>query len=156
MNRGGSRPRCCSRAIQASPREGTAWPTPNPIDTNIYVAEGPGFDRSGVPGRFGEPVKLIASSREDHSPNQDTGRPGTPAELILRLLVLKHIRDWSSEELEREVCANLVAFAKMGDLVPSFARDLMAPSFVAFFRSEASCAWDISILSFWRRWLQSR
>ena len=48
------------------------------------------------------------------------------------------------------------SFAKMGDLVPSFARDLMAPSFVAFFRSEASCAWDISILSFWRRWLQSR
>jgi transposase, IS5 family len=25
------------------------------------------------------------------------GRPGTPAEIILRLLLLKHIRDWSYE-----------------------------------------------------------
>ena len=33
------------------------------------------------------------------------GRPGTPAEIILRLLLLKHIRDWSYEELEREVRA---------------------------------------------------
>ena len=31
------------------------------------------------------------------------GRPGTPAEVILRLLVLKHIRDWSFEELERGI-----------------------------------------------------
>jgi len=36
------------------------------------------------------------------------GRPGTPAEVILRLLLLKHIRDWSFEELEREVRANFV------------------------------------------------
>lgn len=36
------------------------------------------------------------------------GRPGTPADVILRLLLLKHIRDWSFEELEREVRANLV------------------------------------------------
>ena len=39
------------------------------VDTNIYVSTGSGFDRSGVLGRFGEPVKLIASSREDHSPS---------------------------------------------------------------------------------------
>ena len=36
------------------------------------------------------------------------GRPGATAEVILRLLVLKHIRDWSFEELEREVRANFV------------------------------------------------
>ncbi len=36
------------------------------------------------------------------------GRPGTTAEVILRLLLLKHIRDWSFEELEREVRANFV------------------------------------------------
>jgi len=36
------------------------------------------------------------------------GRPGTPAEVVLRLLLLKHIRDWSFEELEREVRANFV------------------------------------------------
>jgi IS5 family transposase len=36
------------------------------------------------------------------------GRTGTPAEIIVRLLLLKHIRDWSCEELAREVRANLV------------------------------------------------
>jgi IS5 family transposase len=44
------------------------------------------------------------------------GRPGTPAEIILRLLLLKHIRDWSYEELAREVRANLVyrEFTRIG------------------------------------------
>ena len=36
------------------------------------------------------------------------GRYGAPAEMVLRLLVLKHIRNWSYETLEREVRANLV------------------------------------------------
>jgi IS5 family transposase len=36
------------------------------------------------------------------------GRRGAPAEMVLRLLVLKHIRNWSYEMLEREVRANLV------------------------------------------------
>ena len=36
------------------------------------------------------------------------GRRGTPAEVVLRLLVLKHIRNWSYGVLEREVRANLV------------------------------------------------
>ena len=36
------------------------------------------------------------------------GRRGTPAEVVLRLLILKHIRNWSYEVLEREVRANLV------------------------------------------------
>lgn len=44
------------------------------------------------------------------------GRTGTPAEVILRLLLLKHIRDWSYEELAREVRANLVyrEFTRIG------------------------------------------
>ena len=36
------------------------------------------------------------------------GRHGTPAEVVLRLLILKHVRNWSYEVLEREVRANLV------------------------------------------------
>jgi len=36
------------------------------------------------------------------------GRPGTPAEVVLRMLVLKHIRDWSFADLEREVRGNLL------------------------------------------------
>jgi IS5 family transposase len=44
------------------------------------------------------------------------GRPGTPAEVILRLLLLKHIRDWSYAELQREVAANFVyrQFTRIG------------------------------------------
>lgn len=36
------------------------------------------------------------------------GRKGTPAEVVLRLLLLKHLRNWSYAVLEREVRANLV------------------------------------------------
>jgi IS5 family transposase len=36
------------------------------------------------------------------------GRPGFPAEVVLRLLILKHVRNWSYAVLEREVRANLV------------------------------------------------
>jgi IS5 family transposase len=36
------------------------------------------------------------------------GRMGTAAETVLRLLILKHVRNWSYEILEREVRANLV------------------------------------------------
>jgi IS5 family transposase len=36
------------------------------------------------------------------------GRPGTTAEVALRMLLLKHIRGWSYEETTREVRANLV------------------------------------------------
>src|SRR6516162_3560831 len=42
-------------------------------------------------------------------PNSSShGRPGYPAEVVLRLLILKHIRNWSYAVLEREVRANLV------------------------------------------------
>jgi IS5 family transposase len=37
------------------------------------------------------------------------GRPGTTAEIILRMMLLKHFRDWSFEDLTREVRANLVS-----------------------------------------------
>ena len=44
------------------------------------------------------------------------GRLGTPGEVVLRLLLLKHIRNWSYEVLEREVRANLVyrSFTRIG------------------------------------------
>jgi IS5 family transposase len=44
------------------------------------------------------------------------GRMGTPAEVVLRLLLLKHIRNWSYEVVEREVRANLVyrSFTRVG------------------------------------------
>jgi IS5 family transposase len=43
-----------------------------------------------------------------HPKSQSCGRLGAPADVVLRLLVLKHVRNWSYEVLEREVRANLV------------------------------------------------
>ncbi len=43
-----------------------------------------------------------------HPKSRGRGRKGMPAEVVLRLLVLKHVRNWSYEVLEREVRANLV------------------------------------------------
>lgn len=52
-----------------------------------------------------------------HPQSQTRGRNQTPAEVVLRLLILKHVRNWSYDALEREVRANLVyrAFTRIGD-----------------------------------------
>jgi IS5 family transposase len=44
------------------------------------------------------------------------GRPATPVEVVLRMMLLKHVRDWSYEVLTREVRANLVyrEFTRIG------------------------------------------
>ena len=51
-----------------------------------------------------------------HPKSRRRGRLGTPAEVVLRLLVLKHVRNWSYAVLEREVRANLVyrEFTRVG------------------------------------------
>src|SRR5437764_9720144 len=43
-----------------------------------------------------------------HPKSRSRGRRGAPAEMVLRLLILKHSRNWSYAVLEREVRANLV------------------------------------------------
>jgi len=57
-----------------------------------------------------------------HRLSRSRGRPGFCAEVVVRLLVLKHARNWSYAVLEREVRANLIyrrftriGFAKMAD-----------------------------------------
>jgi len=44
------------------------------------------------------------------------GRHQTPAEVVLRMLILKHVRNWSYQTLEREVRANVVyrSFCRIG------------------------------------------
>lgn len=51
-----------------------------------------------------------------HPQSRSRGREQTPAEVVLRLLLLKHVRNWSYEVLEREVRANLVyrSFCRIG------------------------------------------
>jgi transposase, IS5 family len=53
-----------------------------------------------------EPVYEALCQRHPHSRNR--GRPGTPAEVVLRLLALKHIFNWSFEDVEREVNGSLL------------------------------------------------
>ncbi len=64
-----------------------------------------------------ELVQIVYEALAQRWPNSRTrGRPGTPAEVVLRLLLLKHIRNWSYHVLEREVRANLVyrQFTRVG------------------------------------------
>jgi len=51
-----------------------------------------------------------------HRKSRTQGRTQTPAEVALRLLILKHVRNRSYDTLEREVRASLVyrAFTRMG------------------------------------------
>jgi len=44
---------------------------------------------------------------ERHRQSATRGRAQTPAEMVLRLLLLKHVRNWSFDTLEREVKMNL-------------------------------------------------
>ena len=54
-------------------------------------------------------IEVVAQSLEARWPqSRRRGRPGTPAEVVLRMLILKHLFDWSYDDLEREVRANLV------------------------------------------------
>ncbi len=54
-------------------------------------------------------IEVVAQALEARWPqSRRRGRPGTPAEVVIRLLILKHLFDWSYDDLEREVRANLV------------------------------------------------
>jgi len=56
-----------------------------------------------------ELVDLVADALGRRRPgSRRKGRPGTPAEVVLRMLVLKHLYDWSFDECEREVRGSLV------------------------------------------------
>ncbi|MGH7354631.1 MAG: ISNCY family transposase [Candidatus Rokuibacteriota bacterium] len=51
---------------------------------------------------------LDAALRRRYPLSGRRGRLGTPATVVLRLLLLKHLRDWSFDECEREVRGSLV------------------------------------------------
>jgi IS5 family transposase len=61
-----------------------------------------------------EAIYEAQGKRRKHS--RRLGRKQTPSEVVLRLLVLKHARNWSFEVLEREVRANLIYrdFTRLG------------------------------------------
>jgi len=54
-------------------------------------------------------LDLVEEALGQRCPQSRTrGRKGTPAEVVLRLLTLKHLQGWSYATLEREVRANLI------------------------------------------------
>jgi len=54
-------------------------------------------------------IEVVAKGLEARWPqSRRRGRPGTPAEVVIRMVILKHLFDWSYDDLEREVRANLV------------------------------------------------
>jgi transposase, IS5 family len=67
-------------------------------------------------------IEVVAQALEARWPqSRRRGRPGTPAEIVIRMLILKHLFDWSYDDLEHEVRANLVyrAFTRIdADEVP--------------------------------------
>jgi transposase, IS5 family len=52
--------------------------------------------------------RVVQALGRRHRQSRRRGRPGTPAEVVLRMLVLKHLCDWSFDECEREVRGSLV------------------------------------------------
>jgi IS5 family transposase len=54
--------------------------------------------------------------QQRHPKSGMRGRKATPAEVVLRLLVLKHLKNWSYETLETEVRPNVVyrQFTRIG------------------------------------------
>jgi len=65
--------------------------------------------------------RVVEALSQRHPQSQRRGRLGTPAAVVLRMLVLKHLHDWSFEECEREVRGSLVyrAFCRIdGERVP--------------------------------------
>jgi hypothetical protein len=64
--------------------------------------------KAGVLGDKDIVAAIYEALAKRHPQSRTRGRPGTPAEVVLRLLVLKHMRNWSYGVLEREVRANLV------------------------------------------------
>jgi hypothetical protein len=80
--------------------------------------------RSGAGGRGAAGLVQQALARRCKK-SKTRGRPGASAEVILRMMLLKHFRDWSVEDLTRELRANLVyrEFTRIGGgRVPSYGR----------------------------------
>jgi IS5 family transposase len=62
-------------------------------------------------------VQAVYEALLKRSPKSRTrGRRGVPAEIVLRMMLLKHLRNWSFQELEREVRPNLLyrEFTRIG------------------------------------------
>jgi IS5 family transposase len=54
-------------------------------------------------------VEIVTDALASRRPrSRRFGRPGTPAEVVLRILALKHLQDWSFDDCEREIRGSLL------------------------------------------------
>lgn len=65
----------------------------------------------------GELLEIVQQALAHRAPRSRTrGRSGTPAEVVIRILILKHMMDWTYCETEREVATNFLyrRFTRIG------------------------------------------
>src|SRR5216684_3777049 len=104
-------------AVQSAPRTGSRGA---PLAAQLSGPQGGNRDHLRTQSRAVASGQNRVKGREDehlvatvydalakrHPKSRSRGRQGTPAEVVLRLLILKHVRNWSYCVLEREVRAN--------------------------------------------------
>src|SRR5215472_12176830 len=110
--------RCCVRTTRRRDAQGRAvierWRAQRSFGDGLIAAEVADLHEAWMrqADRILDDPQIVAAVYEAlaqrHPNSRRRGRRGTPAEVVLRLLVLKHMRNWSYAVLEREVRANLV------------------------------------------------
>ena len=98
------------------------------------------LDRLLDDDRIFQQVKADLSRRRPHT--TETGRPSTPVEVILRLLVVQHLYDWSYAQTEHFVGDSLVLrqFCRLGLRADAAPHDADALGEPAAARDDASAA----------------
>jgi len=100
--------------VRRRDRQRSVWEVVLPDASKLWPADLQRIDVLLEDAAVLDPIVAALAARWAHSRRR--GRPGTPAEVVLRMLVLKHLYRWSYDTLEHEVRANLVyrAFARVG------------------------------------------
>lgn len=100
--------------VRRRERQRSVWEVVLPDASKLWPADLRRVDALLEDAAVLDPIVSALEARWAQSRRR--GRPGTPAEVVLRMLVLKHLYRWSYDTLEHEVRANLVyrAFARVG------------------------------------------
>jgi IS5 family transposase len=100
--------------VRRQQRERSLWEVVLPDADKLWPADLRRIDALLEDEAVLEPIVTALEARWTQSRRR--GRPGTPADVVLRMLLLKHLYRWSYDTLEHEVRANLVyrAFARVG------------------------------------------
>jgi transposase, IS5 family len=100
--------------VRRRERQRSLWEVVLPDASKLWPADLRRIDTLLEDAAVLDPV--VAALEQRWAQSRRRGRAGTPAEVVLRMLLLKHLYRWSYDTLEHEVRANLVyrAFARVG------------------------------------------